>query len=43
MFYLCFRHACLRFKLVHIAKNIQQRPGHTLQWVAEFGVTPAIN
>jgi hypothetical protein len=26
MFYVCFCHACLRFKLVHIAVNIQQRP-----------------
>ena len=41
MFYLCFcynahrsvrLHACLRFKLVHVAENVQQRPrggGHT--------------
>ena len=26
MFYVCFCHACLRFKLVHIAENMQQRP-----------------
>ena len=34
---------CQRFKLVHVAENVRQRPlgGHTLRWVAEFGVTPA--
>jgi hypothetical protein len=26
MLYLCFCHACLRFKLVHIAEHVQQRP-----------------
>ena len=26
MFYLCFCHACLRFKLVHISKNMQKCP-----------------
>ena len=26
MFHVCFCHACLRFKLVHIAENMQQRP-----------------
>jgi hypothetical protein len=39
MFYLCFCHACLRFKLVQIAEHMQQR-GHTFRWVAEFGVIP---
>ena len=34
-------HACLRFKLVHVAENVKQRPwGHIFRWVAEFGVTP---
>jgi hypothetical protein len=26
MFQVCFCHACLRFKVVHIAENMQQRP-----------------
>ena len=34
-------HACVGFKLVDAAENVQQCTwGQTFRWVAEFGVTP---
>ena len=41
MFYLCFCHACLRFKLVQIAVNMQQRPLGSHFWVGRTGVAIA--